>query len=137
MLTSSGTIVRAVKAEYGAFALHKACGAGIESEVRILLKKMHQKMMWRREMKHGWSPFVLRIIKKSSEHIKLLLEAGADVNGVMEHNGDTPVIVASENDSAEALEYLIEQGADIKRITMGTRHYSVRQDIIRRKLWRL
>ena len=47
--------------------------------------------------------------------IKLLLEAGADVNGAMEHNGDTPVIVASENDSAEALEYLIERGADINQ----------------------
>jgi ankyrin repeat protein len=47
--------------------------------------------------------------------IELLIDAGADVNGTMEHNGDTPAIVASENDSTEALECLIKNGANINQ----------------------
>ena len=114
MLSTDGTIVKAVKQEYGAFALHKACGAGIENEVKILLKHATKEDVEERNG-FGWSPLYYASSRNHPNIIKLLIDAGADVNGTMEHNGDTPVIVASENDSAEALEYLIKQGADITK----------------------
>ena len=94
--------------------MHKACGAGIENEVKILLKHATKEDVEERNG-FGWSPLYYASSRNHPNIIKLLIDAGADVNGTMEHNGDTPVIVASENDSAEALEYLIKQGADITK----------------------
>ena len=82
------------------------------NEVKILLKHATKEDVEERNG-FGWSPLYYASSRNHPNIIKLLIDAGADVNGTMEHNGDTPVIVASENDSAEALEYLIKQGADI------------------------
>lgn len=46
------------------------------------------------------------------EIVKLLVEAGADLNGRVAY-GDVPLIKAAEHGNNDILEYLIEQGADV------------------------
>lgn len=46
------------------------------------------------------------------EIVKLLVEAGADLNGQVAY-GDVALIKADEHDNADVVEYLIEAGADV------------------------
>ena len=63
----------------------------------------------------------LTVIKNDFEIVKMLIEAGADVNA-SNINGFTPIIEASKWASPEIVSYLLENGAEIGRrnITRST-----------------
>ena len=104
------TVVRAVKDEYGAYALHKSCGAGLLEEVNILIASGTDV---EEPNGFGWTPLFYASSRNHPNVIEMLRKAGASLNKKMLYNGDTPTTVAAENDSSAALEYLVEHGADI------------------------
>lgn len=49
-------------------------------------------------------------------YLKVLLEAGADVN-LADVDGDTPLIIAASEGDKESVEFLLEHGADVKAVS--------------------
>ena len=69
----------------------------------------------------GFTALHVAVIKNDFEIVKMLIEAGADVNA-SNINGFTPIIEASKWASPEIVSYLLENGAEIGRrnITRST-----------------
>jgi ankyrin repeat protein len=104
--------VRAVKMEYGAFPLHKSCGAGLMEEVKILIASG---LNVEEKNGFGWSPLYYASSRNHPDVMKVLKEAGASLEDVMSHSGDTLAMVAAENDCPESMAYLIQEGIDISK----------------------
>jgi len=62
----------------------------------------------------GFNTFFPIHLASQKNVVKYLVEHGADVNPVTE-NGDTPLLVSSENGHLQVVEYLIENGEDVNR----------------------
>ncbi|KAI1326816.1 hypothetical protein F5Y16DRAFT_218338 [Xylariaceae sp. FL0255] len=63
----------------------------------------------------GWdksSPLINAAAYMPASSLKILLDAGADIN-LQDNDGDTALIVASSRGDVEAVEFLLQNGADI------------------------
>jgi len=59
------------------------------------------------------TPLIDATHQKNSKTIELLLNKGADINGIGGKNGETPLMVASRKGSFDIVRLLVDEGADI------------------------
>ncbi|MDD5070640.1 MAG: ankyrin repeat domain-containing protein [Candidatus Omnitrophica bacterium] len=61
-------------------------------------------------------PIILATVKRNNEIVKLLVEAGADINvDDGKDTGDTPLILSMMTNNDELVEFLIDHGADVNK----------------------
>jgi ankyrin repeat protein len=62
------------------------------------------------------TPLILSGMYMTKDDIKVLLDAGADIN-LADPDGDTPLIMAALCGEADSVEYLLERGADVQHVS--------------------
>lgn len=97
-------------------ALHKAAGRGDLDDIKSLVKDGYD-VNAPDEKRFGWTPLIYAVMSGNLAVVKVLLEAGADVNG-REANGQTALFSAIRDyegypDRLEILRALIDAGAEI------------------------
>ena len=68
----------------------------------------------------GVTALMLMAILRQTEAVRVLLEAGADVNAANNADGGTPLIFAVYGGSTETVSFLIESGADVNGRDAGS-----------------
>lgn len=77
-------------------------------EVRALLEADQCDLEWRAES--GWTPLIHAVLSGRTDVVEVLLEAGADVNG-LSRNGSSPLCFAAMHSGVEMVQLLLDRGA--------------------------
>lgn len=102
--------------EQNVFALSSAAYENDINKVKLLLKDpiiTNEQINPKCPNNSRCKPITFASENGNIEMIKLLLNAGADINGKTGGSGDTPLIIAIMKKNAELTRFLIENGADI------------------------
>lgn len=103
-------MARRDKDSTGRTQLAQACDKGHIEKVKELLSDATKEYI--NEPDHAaTSPVQMAALKGHVEIVKLLIDAGANINGANRF-GDTPLIDAVENSHADVVELLLEHGVD-------------------------
>ena len=96
--------------------LHLACFSGGADALRLLAERGAPLEAVSRHPQIRVRPLGTAAFSRQLEHVRLLLEAGADANGEGD-GGFVPLHTAAQNGDVEAVRLLLEHGADPSRTT--------------------
>lgn len=96
--------------------LHLACYLGIVGWVTVLMKREKRKLRLARSLRRrdqgGFTPLAQAVRGGHEQVVRVLLDAGADVDG-KDLRGMTPAILACDRGHAAIVKMLIGRGADV------------------------
>lgn len=112
LLKNSDNINAVVSSKHGHYdntALHRACEAGHNEAISVILNYTHVAID--QPNKDGFTPFHRAACNGHTSTVKLLLDKGSQSIDKMNKNGETPLLCATKFGHTDTVQMLLEKGS--------------------------